>query len=145
MDTPGTLTATERSLEWVRDALEAQLQNYWKPPDEGIYHLYRDETFSLLDDPEAFRNYATVFRGMLDSTYSQDGYDCENYAFDLQSAFTRTRPFTNGVGVLMDFDMDHAFNVVLFSDGTVVRWEPQTADDVTDELRYRPSTGVLVL
>jgi hypothetical protein len=66
--------------------------------------------------------------------YLLETWDCDDFAWYLAA---RCRQFDlNAVGMVIDYSAGHAYNVVVFKDGTASIWEPQN-DHVV-----QPGTGI---
>jgi len=57
--------------------------------------------------------------------YIAEKYDCDNFAFSFKARMDR-RFHLNNVGLVIDYSGGHAYNVIVFSDGTVTLFEPQS-------------------
>jgi hypothetical protein len=59
--------------------------------------------------------------------YRPARFDCENFA-DLFKTISALIYGVNTVGVVIDWDGGHAYNIVYLEDGRVFLYEPQTGD-----------------
>ena len=57
--------------------------------------------------------------------YVADKYDCDNFAFSFK-AMVDKRFGLNNVGLVIDYSGGHAYNIIIFKDGSVKLFEPQT-------------------
>ena len=57
--------------------------------------------------------------------YIAEKYDCDNFAFSLKARVDR-RFHVNTVGLVIDYDGGHAYNIIIFADGTSKIFEPQS-------------------
>lgn len=57
--------------------------------------------------------------------YEADRYDCENFAFRFKAGVDWAFD-VNGIGIVWSVTGQHAFNCVVFEDGTLRFFEPQT-------------------
>ena len=52
-------------------------------------------------------------------------YDCDNFAFSFKAMVDR-KFNVNNVGLVIDYSAGHAYNIIVFNDGTVKLFEPQS-------------------
>ena len=79
--------------------------------------------------------------------YKKEKFDCDNFArlfAETMALFTGI----NSVGVIIDHTGSHAYNVVIFKDGTLGFWEPQS--DKWVEIgekgsKYELGAGILIM
>ena len=57
--------------------------------------------------------------------YVAEKYDCDNFAFSFKAMVDR-RFGVNNVGLVIDYSGGHAYNIIVFNDGAVRIFEPQT-------------------
>ena len=57
--------------------------------------------------------------------YIVDRYDCENYAFSFKAHIDRFFGL-NQVGIVLDYESGHGYNLVIFPSGNVMLYEPQS-------------------
>ena len=57
--------------------------------------------------------------------YVIDKYDCENFAFSFK-AMVDKRFGLNNVGLVIDYSGSHAYNIIVFKNGSVKIFEPQS-------------------
>jgi len=57
--------------------------------------------------------------------YVSEKYDCDNFAFSFKAMVDR-RFGLNNVGLVIDWSGGHAYNIIVFKDGTVKIFEPQS-------------------
>jgi len=79
--------------------------------------------------------------------YVKQKYDCENFAFSFKARMDR-KFHLNNVGLVLDYSGGHAYNCVVFSDGTAELFEPQNDSFKTDQLGtglYKCESGFIVI
>lgn len=79
--------------------------------------------------------------------YVSEKYDCDNFAFSFKARMDR-RFHLNNVGLVVDYSGGHAYNCVVFSDGTAELFEPQgDRFPVMNKTRglYRCESGFIVI
>ena len=57
--------------------------------------------------------------------YVTEQYDCDNFAFNFKARVAR-KFGVNSVGLVIDYSGGHAYNLIVFSDGTWKIFEPQS-------------------
>ena len=57
--------------------------------------------------------------------YVTEQYDCDNFAFNFKARVAR-KFGVNSVGLVVDYSGKHAYNLIVFSDGTWKIFEPQS-------------------
>ena len=57
--------------------------------------------------------------------YISEQYDCDNFAFNFKARVAR-KFGVNSVGLVIDYSGGHAYNLIVFSDGTWKIFEPQS-------------------
>jgi len=57
--------------------------------------------------------------------YISEKYDCDNFAFSFKAMVDR-KFGVNNVGLVIDYSSGHAYNIIVFNDGIVKLFEPQT-------------------
>ena len=57
--------------------------------------------------------------------YVAEKYDCDNFAFSFKARVDR-KFHINTVGLVIDYDGGHAYNIIIFSNGTSKIFEPQS-------------------
>ena len=57
--------------------------------------------------------------------YVAEKYDCDNFAFSFKARLDR-KFHINTVGLVIDYDGGHAYNIIIFSNGTSKIFEPQS-------------------
>jgi len=79
--------------------------------------------------------------------YVAEKYDCENFAFSFKARMDRKFNLNN-VGLVVDYSGSHAYNCVVFSDGTAELFEPQSDSFKTNQLgtgNYKCESGFIVI
>ena len=57
--------------------------------------------------------------------YIAEKYDCDNFAFSFKARVDR-KFHVNTVGLVIDYEAGHAYNVIVFANGTMKLFEPQS-------------------
>ena len=57
--------------------------------------------------------------------YIGEKYDCDNFAFSFKARVDR-KFHVNTVGLVVDYEGGHAYNIIVFADGTSKIFEPQS-------------------
>ena len=78
--------------------------------------------------------------------YVLDQFDCDNFAFNLKAQVARDYGLNN-VGMVIDNSAGHAYNVVIFKDGTAELLEPQSDRWITpgESKMYSFEKGIIIL
>ena len=79
--------------------------------------------------------------------YVAEKYDCDNFAFSFKARMDR-KFHLNNVGLVVDYSGGHAYNCVVFSDGTAELFEPQNDSFKTDQLGtgyYKCESGFILI
>ena len=79
--------------------------------------------------------------------YVAEKYDCDNFAFSFKARMDR-KFHLNNVGLVIDYSGKHAYNCVIFSDGTAELFEPQSDRFVTNKKgtgQYTCTRGLIIL
>jgi len=79
--------------------------------------------------------------------YVAEKYDCDNFAFSFKARMDR-KFHLNNVGLVVDYSGGHAYNCVVFSDGTAELFEPQSDRFVTSRMgtgQYVCTEGFILL
>tara|TARA_R110000824_G_scaffold148727_9_gene318616 strand:+ start:402 stop:869 length:468 start_codon:yes stop_codon:yes gene_type:complete len=79
--------------------------------------------------------------------YIAEKYDCDNFAFSFKARMDR-KFHLNNVGLVIDYSGGHAYNCVVFADGTAELFEPQTDKFVTSKIgsgKYICKDGLIIL
>jgi hypothetical protein len=82
-----------------------------------------------------------------EKTYVAEKYDCDNFAFSFKARMDR-KFHLNNVGLVVDYSGGHAYNCVIFSDGTAELFEPQSDTFVTNKIGsglYTCTEGFIIL
>jgi len=78
--------------------------------------------------------------------YKADRYDCDNFAFSFKAEVAMDFGLNN-VGIVVDHTGGHAYNIVVFSNGSVKLFEPQN-DSWVEPASSKPYTfkaGIILL
>jgi len=79
--------------------------------------------------------------------YVKERYDCDNFAFSFKARMDR-KFHLNNVGLVVDYSGGHAYNCVVFSNGTVELFEPQSDSFTTNLLGtgyYKCKSGFILI
>jgi len=79
--------------------------------------------------------------------YVAEKYDCDNFAFSFKARMDR-KFHLNNVGLVVDYSGGHAYNCVVFSDGTAELFEPQSDLFTTSQLGtgyYKCESGFILI
>ena len=78
--------------------------------------------------------------------YVSEQYDCDNFAFTFNAQVGLNHNLNN-VGLVIDNSGGHAYNVVIFDDGTAELFEPQNDRWITpgESGAYTFQTGIIIL
>ena len=78
--------------------------------------------------------------------YTSDQFDCDNFAFAFKAQVALNHGLNN-VGLVIDNSGGHAYNVIIFNDGTAALFEPQTDKYVTpgQSEMYSFERGIIIL
>ena len=84
---------------------------------------------------------------LLNKDHQEEKYDCDNFAFSFKARMDR-KFHLNNVGLVVDYSGGHAYNCVIFSDGTAELFEPQSDTFVTNKIgsgMYTCTEGFIIL
>ena len=78
--------------------------------------------------------------------YVLDQFDCDNFAFAFKAQVAMNYNLNN-VGLVIDNSGGHAYNIVVFNDGTAELFEPQTDRWITpgESKMYSFKKGIIIL
>lgn len=111
----------EQKMAFVRSSI-----NKWKAefdPEGKMEIMSLDAKYFLCDEKDMK---AIVKWDWTDNKkYVKEKYDCDNFAFSFK-AMVDKRFGLNGVGLVIDYSAGHAYNIVVFKDGSVKLFEPQS-------------------
>jgi len=126
---PFSLNTTKIAGTVVDTALRNLLPHY--PTD--VKRLAMDGNFMACTQQDFMRFLAWDWTNTF-KPYILETWDCDDFAWYLAA---RCRQYDlNAVGFIVDYSAGHAYNVVVFKDGTASIWEPQN-DKVC-----QPGTGI---
>ena len=115
------ISHTDSSGGYVRSYI-----NTWKKDidtDNKMEILSLDSKYFLCDETDMK---AIIKWDWTDNKkYVKEKYDCDNFAFSFK-AMVDKRFGLNGVGLVIDYSGGHAYNIIVFQDGSVKIFEPQT-------------------
>jgi len=141
------INLVERGHDWIDRQLRDYYGSAWhRPPGRGIYHHRADNVWRVPDSRTALLQRAGVLSELPEPDWSEEAYDCEDFAFRLYSALTMAVP-RMAVGIAFNFAGGHVYNVFVTADGEVIEYEPQDGTVVTDSGRsyYDFEHGILFL
>jgi len=78
--------------------------------------------------------------------YVLEQYDCDNFAFAFKAQVAMNHNL-NSVGLVIDNSAGHAYNVVIFEDGTAELFEPQNDTWITpgQSEMYKFEKGIIII
>lgn len=136
---------TRRDTSWVQGELATDFKDF---PSGGMERLPLDKRYHLTT-PDDFSK--IVEDTVIDHrNYRKAKFDCEDFAFSFKSIVAHKYGL-NSVGVVIDYGGKHAYNVVMFEDGTTELFEPQndtlvtTGDTMSDHEAYTMEDGFIIL
>ena len=138
------IETTEHGQQWLREALADNFDNI----GNGMTHLPCDGRY-WCPDIDAFDDIIDGCR-VLAKEYVEWQFDCNNFAFYFQSQVAYEYG-VNAVGVVIDYSGRHAYNVIVYDDGSCALYEPQTGefvnrgDDMSDHEAYAFEEGFIIL
>ena len=120
--------------------------------EEGVKFIFTDGTYTATD-----YNGLQLLREKSDvdeELYRPEIHDCENFAYDFMGVASDNG--VSSVGVVLDWSMEHAYNVVVLSDGRVKFYEPQDGSILdygethriglmNTEVTYEPTNATVLL
>ena len=94
---------------------------------------------------EAFQEIVD-YNTLNEKQYILEQYDCDNFAFTFKAQVGLNHNLNN-VGLVLDHSGGHAYNVVIFDDGTAELFEPQTDRWITpgESAAYSFTAGIIIL
>jgi hypothetical protein len=131
-----------RSREYVDEALQENIEEY--DGDSVPFDVYlSDNNYFLPTSPETMAE-AKLFNVFEYLPYRPERFDCEDYA-SAYMTFTAFLFGTNSVGTVYDYSSEHAYNIIIYADGTMELFEPQTGKVVERGEDYQLQSGFIVL
>jgi hypothetical protein len=134
-----------RDTSWVQGELATDFKNF---PRGGMQRIPLDARY-YLTTPHDFSK--IVENTVIDHrNYKKAKFDCENFAFAFQSVVAQQYGL-NSVGVVIDYEGGHGYNIVMYEDGTTELFEPQndtlvsTGDTMSDHEAYTIEEGFIIL
>jgi len=131
------------SKEFVEQSLQDEIEAF--DGSSVPIDLYQsDSDYYLPVSPETMKE-AKAFNIFQYFPYRPERFDCEDYA----SAYMTFAAFlfgTNGVGTVYDYSSAHAYNIILYSNGAIELYEPQTGEVVETgpDTDYSLDSGMIV-
>lgn len=103
---------------WIKQRLEDSVSELRKD-----IHYYPLDKYYWVTSEEDFMKVAKKDKtNMIE--YVSEKFDCENFAM-LFSARMSYKYHLNSVGIVIDYSSQHAYNIIVFRDGSVKLYEPQ--------------------
>lgn len=142
--------AEERDYGWMTDVIYRVLPS--TPTEPNLMKWWAMDNRYWLPSPEDFER-LLAWDPTSTWEYLSDRFDCESFAFGLQSHFVE-RVGLNCVGVVLDYSAvdaqgnpaPHAYNLVVFGDGSWKWLEPQSDQYVeTGTGLYTCKQGMVLL
>ena len=86
------------------------------------------------------------FNTINEKKYILEQYDCDNFAFAFKAQVGMNHKLNN-VGLVIDNSSGHAYNIVIFDDGTAELFEPQNDSWITpgQTEMYKFKRGIIIL
>ena len=112
---------TEQNMSFVRSSINA-----WKKDidTEGKMEIMSLDSKYFLCDEKDMKS-IIKWDWTDKKKYVKEKYDCDNFAFSFKAMVDR-RFGVNNVGLFIDYSGGHAYNIIVFNDGSVRLFEPQT-------------------
>lgn len=112
------ISRTKKDGSFVTDAVDGYLDEHAEhserlPLDGKYYTVSKEDMRSISSWEET---------NLLD--YEADQYDCDNFALSFMSSVQREFGVTT-VGLVIDWSGTHAYNMLVYEDGSVELFEPQ--------------------
>jgi len=122
----------EKDSAWIRN----QVSN--KYPDAMVKPLDRTGLFVSKGDAKK------IVKEDLTQTlsYVRDTWDCENYAYLFASLVKKK--YGVDVGIVLDIDAHHAYNLFIYSSGEIELFEPQSDEFSPSGEHYSPNTRTTI-
>ena len=124
---------------WVEEALK-KVPHYgsgvrWRPLDKK-YWVCSQKTFMRI----------VRWDWLERRKYMADKLDCDNFALIFMARLTDYFGLNN-VGLVIDDSSGHAYNIVIFKDGSVRIFEPQSDSwpNIGDEPLYKLQRGLIII
>ena len=139
-DSQATTPREQTDNEMINEALK-NLKGYTKRSWQRItldnqYWTCSKEEFQTIVD------YNTIN----EKQYVLQQFDCDNFAFAFKAQVALNHNLNN-VGLVIDNSGGHAYNVIVFNDGTAELFEPQTDRWITpgESKMYSFKKGIVIL
>ena len=120
---PEILGIEEKTGEWMAEVLKEGEVNPVTKLRKNIDRYPLDAKYWVCDREEF--NKIVKWDWTDNKKYVAEKYDCDNFAFSFKAMVDR-RFGVNNVGLVIDYSGGHAYNIIVFNDGTVRLFEPQT-------------------
>lgn len=133
----------EVGRDFIKTMLEEEIPNYSKDEDGPVTTYFSDGTYYIPKNKVDMKN-AKMYNFYSLFPYRPDRFDCDNYS----ESWKNLVPLiwgTNGVGDVRDHSAGHAYNIIVYSDGTIEFFEPQESKVVKlgEDDRYQLEEGVV--
>ncbi|EGQ44217.1 MAG: hypothetical protein J07AB43_02760 [Candidatus Nanosalina sp. J07AB43] len=128
---------------FIEKSLKDNIDNYDESPVP--FKLHTSDSTYYVPTSKATMKEAKTFNIFEYLPYRPDRFDCEDYA----AAYMTFVSFffgSNAVGTVYDFGAGHAYNIILYSDGSMELYEPQDGRVVehSDDTKYALESGVII-
>ena len=120
-----TVASTEQNLYFIRSSISQFVIPYLnrKGISNGMDILSLDNKY--LGTNQADMKKIIEWDWTDNRKYIAEKYDCDNFAFSFKAMVDR-KFNVNNVGLVIDYSAGHAYNIIVFNDGTVKLFEPQS-------------------
>lgn len=120
---PEILGIEEKTGEWMAEVLKEGEVNPVTKLRKNIDRYPLDAKYWVCDREEF--NKIVKWDWTDNKQYLYEKYDCDNFAFSFKARVDRYFHLNN-VGLVIDWSGGHAYNLVVFKDGTWSAFEPQS-------------------
>ena len=126
--------------EITKQRISESINSYTSPLDIFLT-IYEDGKY-YASSKEEFKDYAD----RIDSDeidYVNDRFDCDNFAGYFKNILA-LRYGVNSVGKVLNFRETHSYNIIVFSNGEVSLYEPQT-NELFNNFNHRINYGIIII
>lgn len=130
--------------QWLRERLAEHFDNV----GDGMTHLPCDGEY-WCPTQDAFDQIVDDCR-VKSKDYVDWRFDCNNFAFYFQSQVAYEYG-VNSVGAVIDYSGQHAYNAIVYADGSCALYEPQSGefvnrgDEMSNHEAYAFDDGFIIL
>ena len=120
-----TVASTEQNLYFIRSSISQFVIPYLnrKGISMGMDILSLDNKYLVTNQADMKKIIEWDWTD--NRKYVAEKYDCDNFAFSFKAMVDR-KFNVNNVGLVIDYSAGHAYNIIVFNDGTVKLFEPQS-------------------